>query len=223
MRLVCGVLAFGVLVACGSTRPPPARPQGSTVAASEPVRTRGLALPKILSVMPEGRVIDLGPVLVPKEPFARERPHAVLLAAADRLGADAFVFESRAVGSVYRIRRAVVRTWRDRYTGDFFETRADVYDGAVRLGPTGKPPSSDTGYYRAIRRLTHEPSPCAIDSTLVGEEVARLFEEELPLEEQVRMLNVLFAQGLLERGAFQAQRLRCLDQLDREERELNPP
>jgi len=73
---------------------------GTVVAPSgDPLR-----FPSVSMTMPTGPLLDLGIVIMPPE--SRGGQHA-LLAIADRLGADGFVVESRAMTSVYTLSEGV--------------------------------------------------------------------------------------------------------------------
>lgn len=214
LHVVLAALAAAMGCASASTTSKTPAPRAEPEPAGGKVDLR---VPRILPTMPEGEVLDLGPVLVPNDPAARRSPQAVLLEAVARLGADGFVYEGRSLADVYRIQRARIRTWRDSYTGDLFETRMHVLEGPVRRGANTPPPTADTRYYRAIRHLKLKPAPCPIDAGIVGKEVAAPIGGGVSFQEQIRIVNVLFAQQVLERRTFQDQRKRCLEYLDAQE------
>lgn len=200
--------------------PPSAAATGAQPAGSSAQKTVAIKLPRILPAMPDGHILDLGPVLVPATGDAKAKPASYLLEAADRLGADAFVFEKQKLNEVYVIRTAWVRRWRDAYTGDVVNSTTWVYTGPLRLGSMPST-GAETGFYRAIRFLKNEPGSCDLDPGILGARVAAVFPEDIGLAEQLRVLSVLFAQGLIDNRTYREQRRQCLIQL--EERESSVP
>lgn len=128
----------------------------------------GLRVPDVRPVWPEATVVDLGPVVLPEG-----HDLAALQLEADRLGADGFVVESRALAQVYAVE------WRDVVPPSFsgpaaWEPRPEAQLGVdspaaaaagllwwvLRGGdlfPSRAP--RDLIVYRAYRRVDEIPPP----------------------------------------------------------------
>jgi hypothetical protein len=210
MKTFAYVFAALSLLANGCSRPPP-RPQEPAQPRKAGGETRML-FPRIMHEMPESGVVDLGPVIVLRDISGLETL-SVLQEAAERLGADAFVLERRELSEAYPVQTQRVGSYLETFDGTTYQVTAHLYRGTA--GQHGGTKTSEKGFYRAIRFVDEAQPPCRLDSAKLGPDLVALFEGATTLKEQLRILSVLVARGLVSAPILREVRKHCLDQVPR--------
>ena len=209
--IVALLLLYMGVDACSSPQAPGrGLPYPSDAESTPQAPPPGLRVPKILAAMPQDGVIDLGPVLISNDGPGNAPARRALLEAADRLGADAFVFEGRGVRNTYKIRTSRVQVLRDSFRAMPHETVDFIYYGPFQVGSASD--SDDVGFYRAIRYVKDHVALCTLDKAALGERLATIFYKVDSAQEQLRLLNTLFAQGLIDPSLYRGVRRLCAEQ-----------
>lgn len=169
-----------------------------------------LRVPKIVSVMPASGVVDLGPVLIRASARRTEPYFQALVVAADELGADAFLADSKRMSEVYRFRPLSQRDLMDT------TARPVSVDDLIYHGPyaaSGESAPTKEYFYHALKYVDGDEVACDWKKSDVPVAVRSELNAASSLRDQFDVLNGAFASGVITVDEFQAMRLSCVEQL----------
>ncbi len=196
----------------------PSEPGRVVAPSGDPLR-----FPKLVMAMPTGAILDLGVVVLPEMPNGQ---HEALLSMADRLRADGFVIERRALASVYELPEELASAVADGQ-GDAVNEVSETLDLALSIvsvaaavagcatsshcpdlmvpkGPDGSllplrqnVEGATHTYLRAYRHAPRgEPQPVP-GSVVLKASVRRALESALTQADQLVALHASLARGLV--------------------------
>lgn len=170
-----------------------------------------LRIPRIMTTMPESGVVDLGPVLIQSGGSQGLSAEQALLQAADRLGADAFLIDSKRLKDAYRFRTIMGKDLMDRSSNPV-STDDLIYHGPYHR--TGDPSPTKQVFYHALKFVAEDAPRCVLDDGLGQSQLTESFVSAATVQEQFQMLNTLFAQGVLAASRYQEMRATCVAQIE---------
>ncbi|MEM6730744.1 MAG: hypothetical protein AAF658_04270 [Myxococcota bacterium] len=187
-----------------------ARPKATNTSEEVETNTAALRVPKIVPVMPESGVIDLGPVLI-QATVARSTDYmTALVVAADSLGADAFLADSKLLKESYRFRPLMGKNLMDP------TTRPVSADDLIYHGPysaSGDPTPDKEFFYHALKFVEGDVVPCVIAEGLLPQPIHSVVQNQSTLQAQFVALIGAFAEGFIDVETFESARLECVRQL----------
>ncbi|MEM6558265.1 MAG: hypothetical protein AAF219_00290 [Myxococcota bacterium] len=170
-----------------------------------------LRIPRIMTTMPESGVVDLGPVLIQSGGSQGLSADQALLQAADRLGADAFLVDSKRLKDAYRFRTIMGKDLMDRSSNPV-STDDLIYHGPYHR--TGDPSPTKQVFYHALKFVAEDAPRCVLDEGLGQSRLTASFVNVATVQEQFQMLNTLFAQGVLSASRYKNVRAACVAQIE---------
>lgn len=196
--------------ACATATPEIEQVQPRQEVSEVETNAPALQVPKIISVMPDSGVVDLGPVLIRATAKRTDSYFQALVLAADELGADAFLADSKRMGDAYRFRPMAQRDLMDN------TSRPVSADDLILHGPyaaSGEAAPSKEYFYHALKYVDDQTIACSWPASSVPTKVRRDLEGVSTLSDQFRVLNGAFATGLLTVDEFRSLRTDCVQQL----------
>jgi len=203
-------LAMCASLGCSAhTASPPALAEQPNVAHADSRATR---VAKIVPAMPADAV-DLGPVLV-SDAHKRLPPQDFLLIEADRLHADGFVAEGRAVQEVY----ALSHEWRAKHPKASTATEialALLFAGGYPIQSMSAPASvQQRAFYRAYRIAKVAPPPADVQSEAIPDDQRADFATAKGLGEQLMLAHALLATQTIDVTTYENIRAHLVSALD---------
>ena len=202
--LLCLVCALGCAGPRRAAHTPP--PQGQPQPASRPEQRPVMQRPRVFPALPDGPLLDLGPILRNRTTTAMAVADALLVAGA-RLGADGFVQERRDLHAIYDDDRI----WPPSTSGSEALNQlllTDETDTAARRNAGDR-----RSYYRAFRRVPRLPPAVSIELGQLRDLIRQQLEGTANAGEQLALTHRLFVAQIITPDLYEAVRAHILAKL----------